>query len=119
MREKNIICTICPIGCHITVRGEDQVVHSIEGNQCLRGEEYARNEFIQPMRILTTTVKVEGGDTPLLPVRSDRPVPLEKLMECMEVIKEVSVSKPVNRYQVIIPNILGTEANIVATGEIL
>jgi len=117
MTEKNIICIVCPVGCHITVRGEGQTVHSIEGNQCSRGVEYARNEFIQPVRILTTTVRVEGGRTPLLPVRSDRPVPLEKLMACMDVIKEVTVSTPVHRYQVIVPNILGTGANIVATGE--
>lgn len=119
MTEKHITCIVCPIGCRITVRGEDGALLAMEGNQCIRGEAYAKNEFIHPVRILTTTVKVEGADTPLIPVRSDQPVPQEKLMECMDLIKEVSVTKPVLRYQVIVPDILGTGANIVATGEVL
>jgi len=89
----------------------------MEGNQCKRGEEYARNEFVYPVRIFTTTVKLEGADSPLLPVRSDKPVPKELLTQCMDVIRTVRVQTSVSRYHVVIPDILGTGANIVATGE--
>lgn len=116
--EKKITCITCPIGCDIVVRGEGDNITHMEGNQCKRGEEYAKNEFIHPVRILTTTVKVANAkaDNPLIAVRSDKPVPKELLLACMEEIKAVSVQAPVSRYDVIIPNILGTGVNICATG---
>lgn len=119
MTEKIITCITCPIGCAITVRGKKEEIVSIEGNQCVRGEEYARNEFINPMRILTTTIKVIGSDQPLVAVRSDKPIPRKMLMACMKEIVKAEVSAPVKRYDVLILNILNTGANIVATGEVL
>ena len=118
MTEKVITCITCPIGCNITVRGEGKEISCMEGYQCKRGEEYARNEFIHPVRILTTTVRVEGADCPLVPVRSDKPIPRELLMQCMEKIKTVVVEAPVFRRDVIIPNVLGSDANIIATGSV-
>lgn len=70
--EKEIICTVCPMGCHITVTGEGDRVDSITGYTCKRGEEYGKQEFAHPVRILTSTVKLEGADQPLLPVRSEK-----------------------------------------------
>ena len=58
--EKEIICTVCPMGCHITVTGEGDRVDSITGYTCKRGEEYGKQEFAHPVRILTSTVKLEG-----------------------------------------------------------
>lgn len=119
MTEKTITCITCPIGCDIVVRGEGETIASMAGNQCKRGEEYARNEFIHPVRILTTTIRVEGAtSTPLVSVRSDKPVPKELLLRCMEEIKAATVNAPVSRYDVIISDILGTGANIRATGAV-
>ena len=117
MTEKVITCIVCPIGCNIAVTGKGSSVLHMEGNQCKRGEEYAGNEFVHPVRILTTTVRVEGSDSSLLPVRSDKQIPKELLMQCMAQIQKVSVEAPISRHDVIIPNILGTNADIVATGE--
>lgn len=118
MVEKIITCITCPIGCDIVVSGEGDGILSMKGNQCKRGEEYASKEFMHPVRILTTTVKVNGADTPLLPIRSDKPVPQELLMQCMDEIRNVRVTPPISRYDVIIAHILGTDVNIVATGEV-
>ncbi len=115
MTEKRITCIICPTGCDIAVRGEGEIILYMAGNQCKRGEEYARNEYFHPARILTTTVKMEGANVPLLPVRSDRAIPLELILPCMEAVRSVVINAPVARYDVVIPNILGTGANIVAT----
>lgn len=115
--KKEIICTICPLGCNITVEGEGEEIASIKGYSCKRGIEYGRNEFSHPVRILTTTVKVAGSDQ-LLPVRSNKPIPKEMIMECMGEIKKISVSGKVKRYDVVIPNICGSEADIVATGSL-
>lgn len=116
--KKEIICTVCPRGCHIQVEGEGEKILSVEGYACKRGLEYASNEFTHPVRILTTTVKIDGMKGELLPVRSEKPLPKEKLFDCMEVIRKTEVRLPVARYAVIVENICGTGVNIVATKEV-
>ena len=113
--KKEIICTVCPRGCHVLVEGEGEQILNVEGYSCKRGLEYAGAEFAHPVRILTTTVKMAGAGNDLLSVRSNRPVPREKLMACMDVIRSVEVKLPVNRYDVIVSDICGTGADIVAT----
>ena len=116
--KKEIICTVCPMGCHIMVEGEGEKILSIEGNNCKRGEQYATTEFSHPVRILTTTIKTDSEKNPLIPVRSEKPIPKEKIMDCMKVIRECKVSAPVNVYDVLVENICGTGINIVATGSL-
>ena len=118
MAEKKITCIICPIGCEITVQGEGDRIDSITGNTCKRGETYARSEFTHPTRILTSTAKVVGADVPLVPLRDYAPVPQELLFDCMAEIQKLEVKAPVKRYDVLIPNILGTGIDIVATGNV-
>lgn len=113
--KKEIICTVCPRGCHIQVEGEGENVLSVQDYGCKRGLEYASAEFAHPVRILTTTVSLAGVQNDLLPVRSNKPLPKEKLFACMEAIRAVHVQLPVARYDVIIPNICGTGVDIVAT----
>ena len=113
--KKEIICTVCPRGCHIDVEGEGENVLSVTGYSCKRGLEYASAEFAHPVRILTTTVKISGVTGDLLPVRSNKPVPKEKLFDCMDQIRQANVTLPVAQYDVIIPNICGTGVDIVAT----
>ena len=113
--KKEIICTVCPRGCHIQVEGEGEKILSVEGYACKRGLDYASNEFAHPVRILTTLVKIDGVEGDLLPVRSDKPLPKEKLFDCMAVIRDAKVTLPVNRYDVIVADICGTGVNIVAT----
>ncbi len=117
--EKQIICTVCPRGCHMTVKGNNSVVESVENYSCPRGLEYAKTEFVAPVRILTTLVKIDGKDNELLPVRSDKPLLKIKLEEVMQEIKKSVVTLPVKRYDVIIENVCGTGVNIVATKDIL
>ena len=114
--EKVIICTVCPRGCHMTVNGEGDKVISVEGYSCRRGLTYANTEFVAPVRILTTIVKMENGE--LLPVRSEKPLPKEKLFDCMEVIKSVTAKAPVKVYDVIVKNICDTGIDIVSTKNI-
>lgn len=115
MITKQIICTICPIGCVIDVTGEGENITSLEGNKCKRGEKYATDEFIAPVRILTSTVKIEGSDTPLVSVRTNRPIPKDMLMKCMEEIRKVSLKAPIKRNDIIIKDVLGTGSDVVAT----
>ncbi len=113
--KKEIICTVCPMGCHIMVEGEGDQIISIEGYTCKRGEQYASTEFAHPVRILTTTIKTDSEKTPLISVRSEKPIPKEKMMDCMMEVRKQLVKLPVNVYDVLIENVCNTGINIVAT----
>ena len=113
--KKELTCVACPLGCPIVVELDGSEVISVTGNTCKRGDAYARTEIVNPTRSLTTSVKVNGGVHPVVPVKSNKPVPKDMLFDCMKVINSVSVDAPVKLGQVIIENILDTGADIVAT----
>ena len=110
---RNLTCIVCPKGCPITVELDGKNIVSITGHTCKRGEEYAKNECTAPMRTLTTTVALEGGG--VLPVKTDKTVPKELLFECMQAVNAVKAPAGTKLGDVIIENVLGTGANIVAT----
>ena len=116
MREKAITCTRCPMGCALTVTEREGNL-TVTGNGCARGEEYGRSEFTCPVRTLTTTVRILGAAEPLLPVRTDRPVPKEKIFACMELIRTMTVAAPVTTHQVLLENIADTGANLIACAD--
>ena len=87
----------------------------MEGNKCRRGVEYVRQEFYNPQRVLTTTVKLKGSRFPLLPVRTNKPIPKKMLRKCMRYLANIEVRAVVKLGEVIVPNILGTGANIIST----
>lgn len=109
-----IICVICPKGCRVRARGEAGRVDEISGHQCARGEKYARSEFLDPRRLLTSSVRLLGPGRNMLPVRSSEPLPRDRLLECMAEIKKQRVGRPVTMHQVIIADILGTGVDMVA-----
>ena len=113
--KKEIICTVCPRGCHIEVEGSGDEIASVQGYACKRGLKYASAEFAHPVRILTTTVKIAGVDNDLLPVRSAKPIPKEKVFPCMEIIRSMEASLPICCGDVIVPDICGAGVDIVAT----
>jgi len=115
MKEIHLTCISCPIGCALTVRMDGDKVVEITGNRCPRGEAYARQEVTAPQRTIATSVKVEGGILPLVSVKTDKPIPKSLIPQLMELVKSLSVSAPVKIGQVLVPNILGTPANLVAT----
>ena len=113
--KKEITCTVCPMGCQILVSGEGERVDRVEGFGCGRGEEYARHEFAHPVRILTSTVALRNAEGPLLPVRSSVPILKERIPACMQILKELTVPAPVKCHDVIVADILGTGADIIAS----
>ena len=117
--KRKLVCIVCPKGCEIDVDYNEKTkeVYSLSGHSCRRGEEYARAECIAPMRALTTTMRVEGGA--LVPVRTSKPVPRSMLFDCMKAINAVSAPSDVTIGAVILKDILGTGADIVASGNIV
>lgn len=110
---KELICITCPKGCHLLVDEEHD--YAVTGNSCPRGEAYGRSELLHPVRTITSTVKVEGAAVPRLPVKTDKPLPKEKMMDCMALLDHITVQAPVCIGQVLARNILDTDVNIVAT----
>jgi CxxC motif-containing protein len=116
--EREIICIVCPAGCRIRVRGDDPEKLDITGNECKKGIEYALKETIDPRRTLITTVQLHHGRLRRLPVRTNQEIPKPSIFPCMEVINRTVVEAPVAIGQVIITDILGTGADVVATRSI-
>jgi CxxC motif-containing protein len=111
---KEVICIMCPLGCRIKVQVEGKDVQGVEGERCKKGVKYAQQEVTFPGRILTTTVSTDSPEMPLLPVRSNKALPKEKLIECMKHISKHSVIGSVTLGQTVIKNILGLGADIIA-----
>jgi CxxC motif-containing protein len=112
---RQIICIVCPTGCWIEVSGADLKSLKVSGNECKRGAEYALKEITDPRRTLITTVRIDQAALRRLPVRTNREIPKASIFPCMEVINRTRVEAPVRLGQVIIPDILGTGADVVAS----
>lgn len=117
MMEKEIICVICPSSCRITVSGDGKDIQSITGYTCQRGKEYAENEYIAPKRTLTTTIRAEGYVSPIIPVRSNRPLPKEQIFAAKEKLRKAVATPPFYVGKVIVENILDTGVDIVLTNQ--
>ena len=110
---KNLICIVCPKGCHLQV--DDEHGYTVTGNSCPRGAEYGKTELLHPTRVLTSTVRVEGGLHRRLPVKTTAPIPKELMFEAMDALNGVTLTAPVTVGQVVIHDLLGTGVDVVAT----
>ena len=117
-QSADIRCIICPTGCLVHVESVNGEL-IIEGHSCKRGEEYAREEFISPKRILTTTMRVEKGFLPLIPVRSDKPIPKDRLEETLKLIAKAQTTAPIKMGDTLLENVLGLEINIIASRDLI
>lgn len=115
MEEKNLICINCPMGCMLTVAMEGEEILSVKGNTCRRGDTYARKELTNPTRIVTSTVKVSGGNENMVSVKTKEDIPRGKVLECVRELKNIVVEAPVSIGDTILKDAAGTGVNIVAT----
>ena len=117
-------CTTCPSECLLTVEverdanGAVAAVRSVTGNSCPRGNKFAHQELTCPMRVLTTTVAVSGGDEALLPVRTADAIPLELHAQAMDLIRGVVVEAPIRMGDIVLENLLNTGINLIASMDI-
>lgn len=115
MEKKHFICITCPIGCDMDVETEDGKLLSAKGHICPRGEEFVLQEITRPVRLLTTTVRIKGTEFSMLPVRTDKPIEKWLLFQAMEELARIEVQAPVEMYDIVVRNVAGTEANVIAT----
>lgn len=113
--KRHFVCVICPIGCEIDVVHDGSKIISMEGNKCEKSEEFVSQELIEPIRILTTTVRIQGSNWPVIPVRTDKPVPKRLFPHIMRQLRRIKLQAPVNMLDVVVKDIDGMGANLIAT----
>lgn len=133
---------MCPVGCEIDVTlqshnggrnvndgakavstgdarenpaSDDSIILEIEGANCTRGREYVENELKNPMRCVTSSVRVNGGTLPITSVRLTSLIPRDKMAQVIAELHHVTLEAPVTIGQVVISDILGLGACVIVT----
>ena len=117
MDIRELTCIRCPIGCQIKVELENGEVKSVTGNNCPRGEEYAVSEVTHPSRIVTSLVRVKGGERPVVSVKTASDVPKEKMMDVIRALRDIELTAPVHIGDVALRDVAGCGADVVVTSE--
>ncbi|HEX7425126.1 MAG TPA: DUF1667 domain-containing protein [Terriglobales bacterium] len=111
-------CVVCPTSCLVNAEWNSTELLRTDHSQCKLAWDYVRGEIFDPRRTVTTTVRVDDGDLPLVSVKTDPPVPKGTVFEVMQHLAQVVVTAPVNIGDIVVTDVLGTGSNIVATKKI-
>ncbi|MEL7602670.1 MAG: DUF1667 domain-containing protein [Bacillota bacterium] len=122
MEVRTLTCIGCPLGCQVSVTLDDagEIVR-IEGNTCKIGEDYARKEVANPMRMVTSTVRVHGSKTGavMASCKTRTDVPKSRIFDVIQDIKDITLTAPVHIGDVLKADVAGTGVDMVATKEIV
>lgn len=114
LKEKvQITCIACPKGCRAELTAGSGGVVDVSGTECKRGQEYVMKEFKDPVRVLTSTVRIEGGG--YLPVRTRGAIPKTLIFHVMAALRPLVCRPPLGVGDVVCPNVLGTGVDLVAS----
>lgn len=109
VKAKQFVCIGCPIGCPLQLQHEGGEIIEISGHECNRGAKYARQEFTDPRRSLSTTVAISGAKWGRLPVKVTEAVEKDRIMEAVRKIHALQITAPVKLGQVLIRDLLGVK----------
>lgn len=99
MKERELVCIVCPRGCTLKVALDGNAVIDVTGQGCKRGAEYAKAECTHPVRTLTSTVRLCDGR--MLSVKTKDPIDKEKLFSAMKQINALHPCAPIRAGQVL------------------
>ena len=54
--QRHLTCIGCPMSCPLELVIAEGEIVAIHGNECKRGETYARQEYLNPCRMVSTTI---------------------------------------------------------------
>ena len=111
-------CVVCPTSCEVNAEWNETELQNTDHAQCKLAWDFVRGEIFDPRRMVTTTVRVDDGDLPLVSVKTDPPVPKKTVFEVMQHLAHVVVKAPVNIGDIVVTDVLGTGSNVVATKKI-
>lgn len=109
---RNLTCIICPRGCSLTVTQDEKGI-SVTGFTCPKGEKYAIDECTNPVRTVTSTVRVNNRKDTMVSVKTAAPVPKGSMMDVMAILRDITVAAPVAIGDVIAADVFGT--TVIAT----
>ena len=115
MEKRELVCIGCPLGCRLVVETDGTEVTGVSGNTCKRGDVYARKEVTNPTRIVTSSVKVEGGAAVTVSVKTKEDIPKGKIFDCVTALKDVIMKAPVHIGDVVLADVAGTGVDVIAT----
>ena len=118
MKHTSFTCIRCPTGCTLSVswvNGSSHEEYEVTGNLCKQGQEYAIEELLNPVRTVTTTVKVKKGIYPLVSVRTAAAIPKCEIMRTLKELRKTVVEAPVGLGQVIADSVAGVPVPVIAT----
>lgn len=111
-----LICITCPRGCHLKV--DENNDYAVSGNACPRGEVYGKNEILNPVRVVTSTVKTSVKAESRCPVKTNGAIPKGKMFEAMRLLDDIVLDAPINVGDVVIADLFGTGIDFVTCKEI-
>ncbi|HOW84680.1 MAG TPA: DUF1667 domain-containing protein [Candidatus Aminicenantes bacterium] len=110
-----LTCVLCPVGCELEVARTAAGGVAVAGNRCDKGVSFAEEEVLRPKRNLATSVPAKGTAARMVSVRLSAPVPREMIFPVLAEIGKLRPEAPVRRGQVLIADVLGTGADVLAT----
>jgi len=118
-RISHYLCIGCPLGCRLEVEEDErETIVEVRGWSCRKGERYGRQEHTDPRRMVTTTVRVDGAGLARLPVKTSRPVPKDQVREVCRLLRTLHVAVPVRLGDVVLADVAGSGADVVATRDL-
>ena len=114
--NSTIICIVCPVSCPVDVEWtREGGVSGIKNHLCRLALNYVESELFDPRRLLTTSMPVDGGDWPLVSVKTGPPIPKHMMLEAMDEIIGKRVKAPIKVGDVLMKDLLGTGSTVIAT----
>jgi len=115
---RELTCIGCPMGCQISVDLQYGTVVSVTGNECPRGDRYARQECIAPERMVTSLMIADFTHAPVS-VKTLKPIPKGKIQDCLREIRNTHPGLPIRSGDILITDVAGTGVPVVATKDLL
>lgn len=112
---KELVCISCPNGCRLNVTKNKNGEITVTGNECKLGVQYAKQELLDPRRIITYCIPLCNGDEPLLPVKTDKGVPKDSWRKVVNTIRTVKATAPISCGECLVTNLAGTGVSLIAS----
>ncbi|MDR2481559.1 MAG: FAD-dependent oxidoreductase [Spirochaetaceae bacterium] len=107
-----LICIVCPKGCHLQI--DEKNDFKVTGNSCDRGAAYGKQEIQSPARVITSTVRISGAELPRMPVKTDKPLPKNKVFDAMKTLNKIEAPH-CKTGDIIVKDICGTGVNFISS----
>lgn len=112
-KKNKILCIRCPKGCELKIKEKNGDI-IVFGNECAIGEKYAIKETKNPERVVTSTVRIKNARYPRLPVRTQKPIPKNKIEDVIKSLQNITLNAPIKHHDIIIKNVADTKINVIS-----